>query len=66
MLFDQMLKQCQQNGEEDNKRVQFANAMNAKGENFTTESLFMVLILQQQTMIDRLIQKLSNMKNVVK
>jgi hypothetical protein len=39
-----MLKECQ---EDDKEGVQFANAINAKGENFTAESLFMVLILQQ-------------------
>jgi hypothetical protein len=59
-LFDKMLKECQEG-------AGFAIAMNAKGEPFTTESSFMVLILlQQQRMINNLIQKLSNMKNPVK
>ena len=62
VLFNQMLKQCQ----EEKGEVQFANALNSKGANFVAESLFMVLILQQQRMINQLISKLSNMKNVVK
>ena len=60
-LFYRMLEECL---EEDNEgsQLQFANAINAKGENFVAESLFMVLILQQRRMINQLIQKLSNMK----
>ena len=34
-------------------------ALNARGDNLAAESLFMVLILQQQRMINQLIQKLS-------
>jgi hypothetical protein len=64
-LFDQMLKECLEEDKE-GRQVQFANAMNARGENFAAESLFMVLILQQQRMINQLISKLSSMKNVVK
>jgi hypothetical protein len=63
-LFDQMLKGCQQE-EDDKEGVQFANALNAKGESFAAESLFMVLVLQQQRMINRLIDKLSDMKHPV-
>ena len=37
----------------------------SKAEFFEAQSLFMVLILQQQWMINRLIQKLSNMNNPV-
>jgi hypothetical protein len=64
-LFYQMLEECL---EEDNegRQLQFDNAINAKGENFVAESLFMVLILQQRRMINQLIQKLSNMQNIVK
>lgn len=64
-LFYRMLEECLK---EDNERrqLQFSNAINAKGENFVAESLFMVLILQQRRMINQLIQKLSNMKNIVK
>jgi hypothetical protein len=56
VLFDQMLKECQKEGE-----VQFSNAIDSKGEYFAAESLFMVLILQQQRMINQLIRKVSNM-----
>jgi hypothetical protein len=61
-LFDQMLNGCQQE-EDDKEGVQFANTLNAKGESFAAESLFMVLVLQQQRMINRLIDNLSDMKN---
>jgi hypothetical protein len=64
-LFDQMLKECLEEDKE-GRQVQFANAMNARGENFAAESLCMVLILQQQRMINQLISKLSSMKNVLK
>lgn len=37
----------------------YADAIHAKGEPFTTESLFIVLILEQQKMIKELITKLS-------
>jgi hypothetical protein len=68
-----MLKECQED-EEDSKEgrmegegVQFANAVNSKGEHFAVESLYMALILlQQQRMINKLIQKWSNMKNPVR
>ena|SRR6187397_1335736 len=64
ILFDQMLKESQ---DDEGKEVQFANAVKAKGEPFPAESLFMTLILlQQQRMINKLIQKLSNMKNPVR
>ena len=38
--------------------VQFANAVDSKGEYFAAESLFMILILQQQRMINQLINKI--------
>ena len=60
ILFDQMLKKCLEKDEEEG--IQFAKAVNSKGENFTAESLFMVLISQQQRMINHLIQKLSEYK----
>ena len=62
ILFDQMLKKCLEEDDKEGEGVQFAKAVNSKGENFTAESLFMVLILQQQRMINRLIQKLSEYK----
>jgi hypothetical protein len=64
-LFDQMLKECLEEDKE-GRQVRFANALNARGDNFAAESLFMVLILQQQRMINQLIQKLSDMKNIAK
>ena len=57
-LFDQMLKECE--------AVQFTNAVNSKGDNFAAESLFMVLILLQQRMINRLITKLSSRSGIDK
>ena len=42
--FDQMLKECLEEDKE-GIQVQFANAMNARGDNFAAEFLFMVLIL---------------------
>ena len=62
ILFDQMLKKCLEEDDKEGEGVQFAKAVNSKGENFTAESLFMVLILQQQRMINQLIQKLSEYK----
>ena len=53
-LFDQMLKECQGEDDEEDEVVQFANAVSAKGESFAAESLFMTLILLQQRMINRL------------
>jgi hypothetical protein len=51
-----MLNECQ-NEEE------YSKASDAKGKyNSTTESLFMALIFQQQKMISKLIDKLSNIK----
>jgi hypothetical protein len=55
ILFDKMI--------EESKREEYANAVNAKGKLFETESLFMVLIFQQKKMISQLIAKLSEYKN---
>jgi phage shock protein A len=46
---------------EDNNK--YTDAINAKGEPFTTESLFIALILEQQKMIKDLITKLSKGTN---
>jgi hypothetical protein len=56
ILFNQMLSECLTDEE------QYRNAINSKGENYTTESLFMALIFQQQKMISQLIAKLSQDK----
>ncbi|HZC50302.1 MAG TPA: hypothetical protein VE244_14725 [Nitrososphaeraceae archaeon] len=51
-----MLNECQ-------KEEEYSKAFKAKGEyNSTTESLFIVLIFQQQKMISKLIDKLSDIK----
>jgi hypothetical protein len=53
ILFNKMLSDCLT----DEKL--YHNAVNSKGENYTTESLFMALIFQQQKMISQLMDKLS-------
>jgi hypothetical protein len=53
ILFNQMLSECLID-------EQYHNAVNSKGENCSTESLFMALIFQQQKMISQLIAKLSS------
>ena len=52
-----MLTECQEN-------EGFLKAVNAKGKSFAAESLFMVLIFQQQKMISHLIAKLSEYKKL--
>ena len=52
ILFHEMLNECRKYGD----------AAIAKGDNYSTESLFMVLILQQQKMINQLIKKLVQQK----
>jgi hypothetical protein len=55
ILFNQMLSECLSDEE------RYRNAINSKGENYSTESLlFMALIFQQQKMIRELIAKLSS------
>jgi hypothetical protein len=56
ILFNQMLSECLSDEE------QYHNAVNSKGENHSTESLFMALIFQQQKMITQLIAKLSSLR----
>ena len=48
ILFHEMLDECRKYGD----------AAIAKGDNYSTESLFMALVLQQQKMINQLINKL--------
>ncbi|MGB6533112.1 MAG: hypothetical protein WBF33_33895 [Candidatus Nitrosopolaris sp.] len=50
-----MLSEC--------KKKEYIDCANAKGENFSAEALFLILILEQQKMIRKLITKLSDMKN---
>ena len=47
LLFDKMLCECGQNKD-------YIRAANVKGEYFASESLFMLLVLQQQKMINEL------------
>jgi hypothetical protein len=55
ILFNKMLNECQ-------KEEEYSKAFNAKGEYNSTESLFMALIFQQQKMISKLIDRLSEYK----
>jgi hypothetical protein len=52
-LFNKMLKECLENEE-------YAGAFKTKGLQFSTESLFMALIFQQQKMISELIKKIGS------
>jgi hypothetical protein len=54
LLFNKILSECLTDEQE------YAKAVNTKGENYSTESLFMALIFQQQKMISQLIAKLSS------
>jgi hypothetical protein len=51
ILFNKMLSECLSD-------EQYRNAANSQGENYSTESLFMALIFQQQKMIRGLLEKL--------
>ena len=55
-LFKQMLDECLENEE-------YAEALKTKGPQFSSESLFMALIFQQQKMISKLIESLESNKN---
>jgi hypothetical protein len=55
LLFKKMVSECRENED-------YATAVSSKDEYFSAESLFMVLILQQQKMINELIAKLSEQK----
>ena len=53
ILFNKMLTECLENEE-------YAAAFKTKGPQNSAESLFMVLIFQQQKMISKLIEKIQN------
>ena|SRR6187200_835272 len=55
LLFGKMLSECGQNKD-------YIRAAVSKGENYSHESLFMLLVLQQQKMINELIAKISECK----
>jgi hypothetical protein len=52
LLFDNMFSECGQNKD-------YVRAALSKGENYSSESLFILLVLQQQKMINELIAKVS-------
>ena len=52
-LFNKMLTECLENEE-------YASAFKSKGPQDSAESLFMVLLFQQQNMITKLIEKIQN------
>jgi hypothetical protein len=54
ILFNKMLSECAEN-------ESFLKTVNAKGVQFSAESLFMALIFQQQKMISQLIANLSSL-----
>jgi uncharacterized membrane protein len=45
------------------RKSEYVSCVKAKGENFSAEALFLLLILEQQKTIDKLIVKLSDIKN---
>jgi hypothetical protein len=55
-LFNKMLKECLENEE-------YASAFKTKGPQYSTESLVMALIFQQQKMIRELINKIGSGQN---
>jgi uncharacterized membrane protein len=54
-LFRKMLSLC--------RKSDYVSCVKAKGENFSAEALFLLLILEQQKIIDKLIVKLRDIKN---
>jgi hypothetical protein len=50
-LFEEMLDRC--------KKTEYVDCAAAKGENFSAEALFLVLLFEQQKMINELIRKLA-------
>jgi hypothetical protein len=59
LLFDKMLSECGQNKD-------YVRAAISKGECFSAESLYMLLVLQQQKMINELIVKVYECKKLQK
>jgi hypothetical protein len=55
LLFSKMLSECRQNED-------YIKAASSNDEYFLAESLFMVLILQQQKMINEMIAKITTKK----
>jgi hypothetical protein len=59
LLFNEMLSECGQNKD-------YIRAVISKGENYSAESLFMLLVLQQQKMINELIVNVSEYEKLQK
>ena len=55
LLFRKMLSRS--------RKSEYVSCVKAKGENFSAEALFLILILEQQKMIIELITKLSDLKD---
>ena len=55
-LFEEMLDRC--------KKKEYVDCAAAKGENFSAEALFLVLIFEQQKMINELVQKLGKLDRI--
>ncbi|HET7148253.1 MAG TPA: hypothetical protein VFI73_07120 [Candidatus Nitrosopolaris sp.] len=53
-LFHKMLSRC--------RKSKYVSCVKVKGENFSAEALFLLLILEQQKMINELIAKISDIK----
>jgi hypothetical protein len=54
VLFHKMLNRF--------RKSEYVSCVKAKGENFSAEALFLILILEQRKMINELIAKISDMK----
>ena len=59
LLFNKMFSECGQNKD-------YIRAVSSEGENYSAESLFMLLILEQQKMINELIAKVSECEKLQK
>jgi hypothetical protein len=58
ILFHQMLDKC--------RKSEYFECVDAKGEGFTAESLFLILVLEQQKMINKLLERLVDKVNTGK
>jgi hypothetical protein len=56
ILFEEMLDRC--------KKKEYVDCAAAKGEGFSADALFLVLIFEQQRMINELIRKLDKVDRI--
>jgi hypothetical protein len=56
ILFEEMLDRC--------KKKDYVDCAAYKGENFSAEALFLVLIIERQKMINELIQKFGKVDRI--